>query len=182
MRTRKWAPLGLASVLAFMSVAAVSAQEQEQEKQEDYSQKDITIRLEAVEGSGASGTATVRFAGDPAAAETGEKVEVAYDLTGLEPATSYSVVIHDGACATGTTRIADLGSVDSDENGQLRTTAEVESQEAVAILTGRDRPMEAEEEEQQEEERQQMARAGVRHLQLQLNGQAVACGNFEPGA
>jgi len=190
MRTTRWAPLGLASALALASVAAVSAQEQEQERQQDYQQqqKEITIQLAGVENSNASGTAVVRFTGDQADPAAGEKTaEVQYDVRGLEPSTSYTVVIHQGACATGTTRIADLGSVESDENGAIQETVEVNSQEALAVLSGeRGGAMEAEEEEQQEQEeqqeRQEMSREGTRHLQLQVNGQAVACGNFEPGS
>lgn len=178
MRTTKWAPLGLASVLALTSVAALSAQEQE--KQQDYSQeKEITVQLAAVQNSNASGTAVVRFTGDPADPAAGEKVEIRYDLSALEPSTSYTAVIHEGACATGTTRIADLGSVESDENGAIQETVEVESRDAIAVLSGeRDRAMETRE----EQEPQEMSREGTRHLQLQVNGQAVACGNFEPGS
>lgn len=181
MRTTRWAPLGLASVLALVSVAAVSAQEQE--KQQDYTQeKEITVQLEAVEGSTASGTAVLRFTGDQADPAAGEKTaEIQYDVSGLEPGTSYEAVIHQGPCATGTTRIADLGTVESDENGAIQETVEVSDRETLAVLSGeRVRAMEAEEEEEQQQ-RQEMAREVTRHLQLQVNGQAVACGNFEPG-
>lgn len=160
---------------------------------------------EAVMGEVHLSTEAQPATGDPMT--MAQPVEVQFDVRGLEPNQEVALLVHRGACSVGTTTIAELGRFTADGTGQLMQTETVRNEELSTIMADEARKMEhermmddarrdttamwystqardttrvsdttrgnawsgADSASQQED---------TYHLQLEANGQPLACGNF----
>ena len=92
-------------------------------------QETVTVPLEAVEGSGVSGTAVLTAAG--------EGTNVALEVNGLPPGATARATMQAGTCATPSASFAALPDLTADAGGRATATGSVlfRGAEAVALAT-----------------------------------------------
>jgi hypothetical protein len=183
MYTQRTGPAVLALAAGLLIPVALGAQE-ERETPSPVAQEAtlFTVRLTAVSDVPVTGQVIVK---DVATTEertptqmATAPVEVQFDLRGFESDQEITAVVHEGSCATSTTRIGELGSLSADADGRVSTKKTSSKADLVAVLRGEVRQDMARTPE--EEEDQPNPDAGTYHIQVQAGTTPLACGDFKP--
>jgi hypothetical protein len=183
MDTQRTGPAVLALAAGLLIPVALGAQE-ERETPSPVAQEAtlLTVRLTSVGDVPVTGQVIVKDA-----ATTEERtptqmatapVEVQFDLRGFESDQQITAVVHEGSCATSTTRVGELGTLSADADGRVATTKTISQADIVAVLRGEVKQDMARSPEEQEDKPN--PDAGTYHIQVQAGTTPLACGDFKP--
>ena len=176
-------PTWAAALTAALLLPAMSnAQETATDPQQHHG-ADVTVALVALNESGVEGEIVIRPEHDEMQEMSTEAqpIELNFSVRGLEAEQQIRLLVHRGPCSDGTTTVTEVGTYTADGEGQINETVTVSSEEFWQALQGEptQETMEEETSEETEEAPEEMTSADAFHLQIESNGQPLACGNFE---